>query len=449
MTRSTLYSTLVVLQLSLGALAVASDAANELLMDDAAWTTWSSRPELAPRFAKEPAEGRVQLSIAAAGDSDVCGCWVRRLPKLAAGRRYRLQVEFQTADIENPGRSVWALIAHNSQEYAELSYRGSDGATGRFAVELKPSSDLPSLELRLYFAWASKGQVRFTRATLVDITDQEPADMRVRLAAVSGRPVEPKSPQEAIDFYCERLDAAAANVGGVDLVCLPEVINVDGVSGDRWQIVEPIPGPLSDRLAAKARQHRMYVAASLLEREGERLYNTGVLYDRIVGKYRKTHPTIGEAFYKGVTPGDDYPVFDTDIGRIGYMVCYDNHYPEVARVLSLKGAQIILHSNMADNREEGSLWEPTVRTRAVDNNVHLLASCNSGRSCIVSPRGEVLAMAGKKKGEIVRAECDLSITVRNHTKRDIGERYLQLRRADTFEPLTHDYWRYRDPQSPK
>jgi predicted amidohydrolase len=75
----------------------------------------------------------------------------------------------------------------------------------------------------------------------------------------------------------------------------------------------------------------------------------------IVGKYRRTHPTVAEMVLKGVTPGDDYPVLETDFGRIGYQICYDNHFPEVARILSFKGAQIVLHPNMADNREQGSI----------------------------------------------------------------------------------------------
>jgi predicted amidohydrolase len=186
----------------------------------------------------------------------------------------------------------------------------------------------------------------------------------------------------------------------------------------------------------------MYVAASLSEREGHCLYNTGVLIDRegrIVGKYRKTHLTIGESLVSGKTPGNEYPVFETDFGRVGYMICYDNHFPEVARALAIQGADVIVFSNMGDGRENGILWEPYIQTRALDNQVHIVAAVNGGRSCIVSPRGEILSIVDKTRGAIAIARCDLDVTVRNYSGREIGKRYMQVRRSDTFGILRHEY----------
>jgi predicted amidohydrolase len=190
----------------------------------------------------------------------------------------------------------------------------------------------------------------------------------------------------------------------------------------------------------------MLVAASLIERDGHAIYNTGVLIGRsgeIIGKYHKTHPTISECLLGNITPGRDLPVFDTEIGRVGYMICFDNHYPEVAHILALKGAQIIVFSNMSDGREGGELWEPYIRTRALDGGVHIVAAVNGKGTCIVSPRGEIVAKAASKPGAITRAECDLGISVRNYSKREIGKRYFMLRRFDLFEPLTKPYWDYQ------
>lgn len=142
----------------------------------------------------------------------------------------------------------------------------------------------------------------------------------------------------------------------------------------------------------------------------------------------------------GVTPGDGYPVFALDVGRIGYMICYDAHFPEMPRALALNGAEVIAFSNMGDGREKGAVWESFVRTRAVDNQVHIVAAVNSGRSCVVSPKGEVLAMASTEPGEIAIAECDLTATVSDYTGRPIGRRYDQIRRADTYGDLVRHHY---------
>jgi predicted amidohydrolase len=94
---------------------------------------------------------------------------------------------------------------------------------------------------------------------------------------------------------------------------------------------------------------------------------------------------------------------------------------------------------MGDGREKGTLWEPYVRTRALDNQVHIVAAVNGGRSCIVSPRGALLSLVDKTRGAIALARCDLDETVRNYSGRPIGKRYLQIRRAGTFDILRHEY----------
>ena len=136
--------------------------------------------------------------------------------------------------------------------------------------------------------------------------------------------------------------------------------------------------------------------------------------------------------------------------RIGYMICFDNHYPEVSRILAVKGAEIIVFSNMGDGREKGILWEAYMQTRALDNNVHIAASVNGGRSCIVSPRGEILSMSGQSPGSMAIAECDLDQSVRAWTGRPIDKRYLRVRRSETFEPLTRHLWEtVSDTANPK
>ena len=278
-------------------------------------------------------------------------------------------------------------------------------------------------------------------ATLRDVSGQPRPDRTVTLAAITGNPKNPKAPVDCLDFYTDRIDSLRDQ--NVDLVCLPEWINACGLAGGAAEWAEPIPGPTSERLAEKARSYGMYVAASIVERQDHGIYNTGLLLDRtggILGKHRKTQVTLNEGLVDGLAPGNDYPVFRTDFGVVGYMICYDGHYPEIPRILGLQGAEVILFSNMGDGREGGGIWEPVVQTRAIDNQAHIVASLNRGTSCIVSPKGEFLSKGDGEAGSIALATCDLNSSICDFSKLPIHRRYDQLRRADSFSKLTDDLW---------
>jgi predicted amidohydrolase len=419
----------------------------DLMADPQGWSTWVQRSEVAPKFDRQtPATpgAKTVLAIDSRNDPDAFGCWLRSLPTLRKDRRYRIEAAFEADGIDRVGQRVWAIITRGSGDFQELDHHGGPGGLQRMSIELNPDQDYSDLALRLYLAWTPRGSVRWKEARVIDITGDAVKPRIVKLAAVSGRPEQGSTPQQALEFYARRLDEAGAQ--GADLAVLPENINSDRVTvgPDRTVLAEPIPGSrFVDGLAAKARQHRMYVAASVLERVGKRIYNTGVLIGRdgsIVGKYHKTHPTIAESLLKGTAPGDDYPVFDTDIGRIGYMICFDNHQPEVSRILALKGADIIVFSNDSDGREKGTLYESYMRVRALDSQVHIVASVNKvGQTLIVNPRGEIVASVDKTPGALAIATCDLSMSVRNGTGRPIQGRYWRVRRGDTFAPLLEDY----------
>ncbi|MEM2146528.1 MAG: carbon-nitrogen hydrolase family protein, partial [Candidatus Jordarchaeaceae archaeon] len=115
----------------------------------------------------------------------------------------------------------------------------------------------------------------------------------------------------------------------------------------------------------KAKKYKAYICGCFYEREGDFAFNTAVLIDRkgrLVGKYRKTHPYWPEE-PEGVSPGDDFPVFDTELGKIGIIICYDSWFAETSRILGLKGADIILFPNAGYERK-------LIPARAIDNNVY-------------------------------------------------------------------------------
>jgi predicted amidohydrolase len=322
--------------------------------------------------------------------------------------------------------------------YDHLDYVGEREGWHAVGQTIDVDETTPELNLNLFYSWEVSGKVLWGDPRLYDITELG-TSRPVTLAAISGNPQKPGSPAECIEFYCEKLN----EISEADLVVLPELINVTRLDMPLSDLAEPIPGPTYEYLSEQARSHGFYIAASLLEREGDALYNTGILIDRtggMVGRYRKTHLAPGEDLLQGTTPGSDYPIFETDFGKVGYMICYDAHFPEVARILSLKGADVIIFSNMGDGREGGSLWEDFIRMRALDNQVHIVAAVNGGRSCVVSPKGEILAMSDRDPGAWVSSQCDLENSATNSSGRPIRGRYNLYRRAETFGSLGRPLW---------
>jgi len=157
--------------------------------------------------------------------------------------------------------------------------------------------------------------------------------------------------EENVKRALHQLDLAGQE--GVKLACLHEYFTTEcpesGNSNEEIRrMAETIPGPTIDSLAKKAKEHQIYiVAGSILEIDQDKLYNTSVFISptgQIVGRYRKTHPENATAKHeigRGITPGEDYPVFDTDIGKIGIMIDVDGSVPGVVEVLTMKGAEVI------------------------------------------------------------------------------------------------------------
>ena len=230
--------------------------------------------------------------------------------------------------------------------------------------------------------------------------------------------VQPPAVGEGVS-HKQMIDAAVALVAeagttGADIVCLPEYLNVMGCDEATW--LHPGPARESrtlEQISGLAAQHSMHVILPVLdEREGG-LYNTSLVIDRtgtIAGHYDKTHLTAVEREDQGVRAGDDYPVFDLDIGRIGVMTCYDGHFPEVAGLLGRAGAQIIFFPSL-QRRVTADQLELQVRCRAIDNCVWIARSSYghepgvawmpgmaAGKSCIVDFEGTVLADTGPRVG---------------------------------------------------
>lgn len=273
-------------------------------------------------------------------------------------------------------------------------------------------------------------------------------------------------PSPCVQRAYEAVDAAGQ--AGADIVCLPEEFDLIGCEPEHQaSLGEPIPGgEITETLRAKARQHGMYVIGDVRERDGEAVYNTAVVIGRdgeIVGKYRKTHLAPGE--WDQVQAGDEYPVFETDFGVIGVLICMDIHYPEIWRILALKGADIIFWPTQCLDYT-GDFIESLFNARAIDNQIYavsahfvqqpFLAGKSMGHARIVDPYGRTRASTSHRPG-IATATVDLDegyeYWVTGDLKREfptLKETFFALRRPETYgqlcEPDTEQRWKVRAPR---
>jgi N-carbamoylputrescine amidase len=267
--------------------------------------------------------------------------------------------------------------------------------------------------------------------------------------------------------------AEQARAAGARLLLLQELHN------DRYfcqtedtacfDLAEPVPGPSTEFLSELAARHRMVVVGSLFERRAAGLYhNTAVVLDSdgsLAGRYRKMHipddPGFYEKFY--FTPGDlGFTPIDTSLGRLGVLVCWDQWYPEAARLMALAGAELLLYPTAigwdrsdddAERQRQLGAWQTVQRSHAVANGIPVL-SCNRvgfeaspdaddpgiefwGHSFVCGPQGELLAEAGGDATLLI-ADIDLE---RSEGVRRIWP-YLRDRRIDAYADLVR---RYIDP----
>jgi N-carbamoylputrescine amidase len=257
--------------------------------------------------------------------------------------------------------------------------------------------------------------------------------------------------------------AAAA---GARIVCLqelfPSLYFCDVEDYANFNLAEPVPGPTTERFGALAAELGVIIVASLFEKRAQGLYhNTTAVLDAdgsYLGKYRKMHipddPAYYEKFY--FTPGDlGYKVFRTRHATIGVLICWDQWYPEAARITSLMGAEILFYptaigwatsQDEATDREQFQAWQTIQRSHAVANGVHVV-SVNRvgleqdgamrfwGGSFVANPFGSLLAQASHDREEELVCEIDLSESDRYRTHWP----FLRDRRIDSYAPILKRY----------
>lgn len=268
--------------------------------------------------------------------------------------------------------------------------------------------------------------------------------------------------EQNIERTIEQIENAASE--GAQLVCLQELFAslyfCQTEDHDKFQLAESIPGPTTEKLSIAARQNNVVIVAGLFERRAAGLFhNSAVVIENdgsLSGIYRKMHipddPYFYEKFY--FTPGDlGFKCFETSVGNIGVCICWDQWFPEAARLTALKGADVLIYptaigwqapEKVAYGASQLSAWQTMMRSHAIANGVFLIAPNRVGiedhiefwgNSFIADPYGNMIQQADDSGPANLIAEIDLSLveTARTHWP------FLRDRRIDSYDGLTQRF----------
>jgi omega-amidase len=391
-----------------------------------------------------------EATLTGNGSIGVFGTLKQTVNGIKGGEGYHFSVDIRADDkVEDVHDTVRAIIQWKSDNGTVLQTdyccRFTFGDTWtRLDQVFKAHQSATCVDVNLVFRWSPYGSVTWHAPELIQVPAPKPRKVTVSTIAIGGG---------GLDEACELYEIAGKR--GSDLACTTEFLT------GFIESAEQIPGPTSDRLARIASKYKMYIIASIMENRGDLIYNTSFLLDRegkLVGKYSKVHLTEGEIFL-GVTPGNEIPVFECDFGKIGITICYDNKFPDIHRVMALKGAEIIISSSEGDGREGGFTHNIVAQARAINNSIWAIGAGRSSQNIgqgghwfsrgtfIISPEGYVLSDCGKMGPEVQTREIDLGRSLFGAVSlagmETFSDVWREARRLHLYKPLSADTGRIK------
>jgi predicted amidohydrolase len=394
------------------------------------WDARAARDELRPEFSFDESGGpnrNGSLVLETSAQTGLDGHWAKTF-SVEGGQWYRFHARRRAIGVDSPQRCVLARFSWRDEHgravrrdapgahtyapaeapVAEPEYPHDGEPNSKGWVKLEGIYKAPSAArialVELHLRWVPNARVEWSDVALVRC--DPPPPRIVRLAAVHYMPHGGKTAMDS----CQQFESLIGNAAQQksDLVVLPETITCTGNGLSYFEAAESIPGPSTEYFGRLAKQHAMHLVVGLVERDSPLVYNTAVLIGPdgvLIGKYRKVALPRAE-IEAGVASGHEYPVFDTKLGKIGMMVCYDGFFPEVARQLSLRGAEIIAFPVAGCNPRLAA-------ARACENHVFIVSSTYTDASQnwmvtgIYDREGSVIAQA-KQWGTLAVTDVNLA-----------------------------------------
>ncbi|OGV73155.1 MAG: hypothetical protein A3K19_15050 [Lentisphaerae bacterium RIFOXYB12_FULL_65_16] len=390
---------------------------------------WTPHPQVAAKTAQQR-NGR--FLAAANGTRSCAGGWQFEYTGIRPGARVSISVDVEHAGVVPRDALLctahWSILAPNvcrnaCQHWDYLVPQLVSEERVCFSRVVTTPADASGLTVRCTFRWASSGSSLWSTPRVRVLDGAPPEPRRVRIAVVSGnvrtRPPSPATLQGNTEYFrglCERVCTEVRP----QLIALPEIALQCGLKGHAVEWAVSVPGPETDVFAQIARRHRVRIVLPVHERDGDAVFNCAALISpkgRVDGRYHKVHLAVGGEAESGIQPGEGFPVFRTEIGRIGCNICMDSSATESSRMVGLNGADFLVLPIMGDHRADRwsagnpfyneSRWLAIMRTRAMDNQLCMVVARNSGHgSCVINRKGDVLAW-NEGDRDVVWAEVNL------------------------------------------
>ena len=412
-----------------------------------AWRTWvaNDAPPARPTFTSHPDGGphnTPSFEITLSDDLASFGKWISPPLAVRPGATYRLRLWQRTEDLPHPELSAPALITWRGPTAPPWSRPWTPDVVNRGRAQssedsqlverhyLRPTPERQSgwtllettmrapdqattVELEGWLRFAPGARASYSGATLEEV----PALPRrlVTLGTVRATPPPGSTLEDNRQLLVRLVEAAAAE--GAQIVCLPEnaLVHNTGLRSD--EAAEPLDGPTVSLLSRVAAERNVYVVAQFPERRGHHLHNTAVLLDRqgqTAAVYHKMHLTIGE-WERGIVPGVGPVVAETELGRLGFLVCFDLHFPEASRLTTLAGAEVIFGPTVGDRWADRR--DAVTRAHAVTNGVYVVTSLVSHPSDIVDTEGRRIAQASQSNSvAVATVDLDYKATVEGRSQ---------------------------------
>ena len=370
---------------------------------------WAPHPSAAPLTERNDD----RLAVAANATRTCVGGWQIVYSGVEPGREYRIRWSADFEGVEHARDRLRAKIYWDDMSPDTSTVRTEwkyllpqiEGGRITFSRTLIAPTDAKHLTLRATFRWSTTGEAVWS---MPDIEALGSADTSgsTRVAVVTGtvtdRSRKFETIEDCVDLYHPLCEQAVAD--GAQLVCLPEIALQYGMPGHALDIAVPIDSADVRKFADLASSSGALILLGLFERDGDAIHNTAALFgpNGLVGRYHKVHLAVGGESESGIMPGDGFPVFATNLGRIGCNICMDSSAAESSRSVGLGGAEFLLLPIMGDHRadrwtkgrpvfNEGR-WKAIMRTRAMDTQVCMVVARNTSQgSCIIDRKGEILA----------------------------------------------------------